>query len=167
MEKPLSDTVQSLSYKLEQPGGNILINVDTGNTEIAPEAVQRVCKTATPENVKGAVQEANEISRLALNADRNRLGQAATNLGNEQDDQGQLKINPGSSNILLHCSTDERFLETLESYNSGKMKERSEEGFSRIGHKMKKLNVNIENVAEVNQTKEAIKKRYHRYSIKI
>jgi membrane protease subunit (stomatin/prohibitin family) len=46
------------------------------------------------------------------------------------------------------------------------MKERLQEEFSQIGIKVEGLKVEIENMVEVNETKEAINKRYDRCFIK-
>ena len=87
-------------------------------------------------------------------------------LGGERDDQEVRDIRPGSLHVLLHCFTDERFLEVLADYESGKMKERLQEEFSQIGIKVEGLKVEIENMVEANETKEAINKRYDRCFIK-
>ena len=87
-------------------------------------------------------------------------------LGGERDDQEVRGIRPGSLHVLLHCFTDERFLEVLADYESGRMKERLQEEFSQIGIKVEGLKVEIENMVEVNETKEAINKRYDRCFIK-
>ena len=87
-------------------------------------------------------------------------------VGGERDDQEVRDIRPGSLHVILHCFTDERFLEVLEDYESGRMKERLQEEFSQIGIKVEGLKVEIENMVEVNETKEAINKRYDKCFIK-
>ena len=82
-------------------------------------------------------------------------------LGGERDGQRDPDIKPGSLRVLLHCLTDKRFLEVLEDYESGKMKERLQEEFSKAGIKVTGLKVEIRNIEEVNKTKEAINKRYY------
>jgi hypothetical protein len=81
-------------------------------------------------------------------------------LGGERDDQEIRGIRPGSLHVLLHCFTDERFLEVLADYESGRMKERLQDEFSQVGFKVEGLKVVIENAVEVNKTKEAINQRY-------
>ena len=87
-------------------------------------------------------------------------------LGGERDDQEVGDISRGSLLVKLHCFTNERFLEVLGYYESGQIKKRLEEEFSQIGIKVEGLKVKIENLAEVNATKEAINKRYHGCIIK-
>ena len=82
-------------------------------------------------------------------------------LGGERNDQEIGDIRPGSLHVLLRCLTEERFLEVLEDYESGRMKERLQKEFSQVGFKVEGLKVKIENMEEVNKTKETIvKKRY-------
>ena len=89
-------------------------------------------------------------------------------LGGERDDQELRVITSGSLalRIPLHCFTNERFLEVFADYESGEIKKRLEEEFSQIGIKVEGLKVEIENLAEVNETKEAINNRYHRCMMK-
>jgi hypothetical protein len=87
--------------------------------------------------------------------------------GGPRDDQEVRDIREGSLLVELHCFTDERFLEVLADYESGEIKKRLEEEFSQVGIKVEGLKVEIENLAEVNETKEAINKRYHRCMMKI
>ena len=75
-------------------------------------------------------------------------------LGGERDDQEVRDIRPGSLHVELHCFTDERFLEVLADYESGKMKERLKEELFQVGIKVEGLRVKIENMEEV------INKRY-------
>ncbi len=81
-------------------------------------------------------------------------------LGGERDDQEVRGIRPGSLHVQLHCFTDERFLEVLAEYETGKMKERLQKEFSQVGIKVEGLKVEIENMEEVYEIKEAINKRY-------
>jgi hypothetical protein len=81
--------------------------------------------------------------------------------GGEREDQNVDDINPGSSlHVLLRCFTDERFLEVLADYESGRIKERLQIEFSRIGIKTEGLKVEIENMGKVKKLEEAINKRY-------
>ena len=80
--------------------------------------------------------------------------------GGEREDQDTPKIKPGSLIVFLHCFTDERFLEFLNDYECGRLKERLQKEFSEIGFEIKGMNVQIINQKEVNKTKEAICKRY-------
>ena len=80
-------------------------------------------------------------------------------LGGKRDDPEVRGIRGGSLHVELHCFTDERFLEVLADYESGRMKERLQEELSQVGIKVEGLKVEIENIAEVKETKEAINKR--------
>ncbi len=74
-------------------------------------------------------------------------------VGGEQDDQ-EVRF---EERFDTHCLTDERYLEVLEDYESGRLEE-----FSQVRIKVEGLKVEIENMVEVNETKEAVNKRYSR-----
>ena len=131
-------------------GGDFFINISTDNAEIALEMVKEVCKTATK---LSALYVGYKLLRPVVE------GAVKKAFGGERDDQEVRDIKPGSLHVLLHCFTDERFLEVLADYESGKMKERLQEEFSHAGIKVEGLKVEIENMEEVNKTKEAINKR--------
>jgi hypothetical protein len=160
--KALSVTVAS---------GAFLININTDNVQVARD----VCKTITEvgEFTRDVARYAG-ITAVSLGAlylgyklARPLIETAVTRgLGGERDDQEIRGIRPGSLHVLLHCFTDERFLEVLADYELGRMKERLQEEFSQIGIKVEGLKVEIENMVEVNETKEAINKRYDRCFIK-
>ena len=69
-------------------------------------------------------------------------------------------IRPGSLHVKLLCFTDERFLEVWADYESGRIKERLQEGFTQSGIELEGLIIEIENLEEVNQTKTDIEIRY-------
>ena len=154
MAESLSKTVGTGFKVLWKTGGDFFINISTDNAEVALEMVKEVCKTATKLSdlyvgyklmrpvVEGAVKKA---------------------LGGERNDQEVRDIKPGSLHVLLHCFTDERFLEVLTDYETGKMKECLQEEFSQVGINVKGLKVEIENLEEVNETRRAIKKRYDKF----
>ena len=87
--------------------------------------------------------------------------------GGERDDQEVRDIRPGSLHVVLHCSTDERFLEVLVDYESGRMKERLQEELSQVGIQVEGLKVKIENMEMVNETKKSINKRYMMYFLSL
>ena len=80
--------------------------------------------------------------------------------GGERRDQGDPDIGTGSLIVRLRCFTDERFLELLEDYEHGRLKDCLEKEFYKIGFRVKEMNVKILNIEEVNKTKEAILARY-------
>ncbi|CAB4013865.1 Nephrocystin-3 [Paramuricea clavata] len=154
-------------------GGEFSINISTDSVLVAKD----VCKTVTTlgEVARDVCKTAGDVARdvcitavslsalyLGYKLVRPLIETAVTRgLGDERDDQEVRGIRPGSLHVLLHCFTDERFLEVLADYESGRMKERLQEEFSQIGIKVEGLKVEIENMVEVNETKEAINKRSH------
>jgi hypothetical protein len=128
-------------------GGEFSINIGTDNVQV----VQGMLKTVT---TLGALYFGYKLLKpLVESAVKN-------GLGGERDDQEIRGIRPGSLHVLLHCFTDERFLEVLADYESGRMKERLQDEFSQVGFKVEGLKVVIENAVEVNKTKEAVNQRY-------
>ena len=134
-----------------KPGGELSINISTDNVEVALQIVKEVCKTAT---TLGALYVGYKLLRPVVE------GAVKKGLGGERDDQEVRDIRPGSLHVLLYCFTDERFLEVLSDYESGRMKERLQEEFFKVGMKVEGLKIEIENMADVNETKGAINKRY-------
>ena len=128
------------------------INIATDNVQVARD----LCITAVS---LGALYLGYKLVRPLIET------AVTQGVGGERDDQEVRGIRPGSLHVLLHCFTDERFLEVLEDYESGRMKERLQEEFLQIGIKVEGLKVEIENMVEVNETKEAINKRYDRCCI--
>ena len=131
----------------EIAGGKISITIGSNNVQ----AIRDVCIAAVS---LGALYVGYQL--IARKID----GAVKKALGGERDDQRDPDIKPGSLHVLLHCYTDERFLEVLEDYETGKMKERLQEEFSQIGIKVDGLKVEIENMTEANKIKEAINNRY-------
>jgi hypothetical protein len=80
-------------------------------------------------------------------------------LGGERDDQQVGAIEPRCLHVRLRCFTDKRFLEVLEDYDSGRMKDCLKKEFLDIGIEVEGLTVKIENWEEVKQRKVAICKR--------
>ena len=153
MAEALSEAVKSTGVKISwKPGGEFLIDISTDNV-----VAKEVCKTAI---TLSALYVVYQLLRPVVDAAVKRA------LGGERDDQEVKDIKPGSLHVVLHCFTDERFLEVLTDYLSGKMKERLEEEFSQVEIKVKGLKVEIQNMAEVNEIKEAIYKRYHKCFMK-
>ena len=145
----------SLEYIKGPEGGKILVHISTDNIEVAKE----LCKLAgyvglgigaiTLGTLLGFEYFAPKIKHAVKEA-----------LGGERDDQDVREVRPGESlHVLLHCLTDERFLEVLEDFESGEIKERLQQQFSLAGIEVKGLQIEIENMEEVNEIKAAIKKR--------
>ena len=160
--KALSVTVAS---------GAFLININTDDVQVARD----VCKTIT-EVGESTRDVARYVGITAVSLGALYLGYKLVRplietavkrgLGGERDDQEVRDIRPGSLHVLLHCFTDERFLEVLADYESGRMKQRLQKEFSHIGIKVQGLKVEIENMVQDNETKEAINNRYTRCFIK-
>ena len=129
------------------PGGPFSINISTDNVQVAKE----VCRTVT---TLGALYFGYKLMKPLIE------GAVNKGLGGERDDQEVRGIRPGSLHVQLHCFTDERFLEVLADYESGRMKQRLLEEFSQVGIKVDGLKVEIENMVEAKERKEAINMRY-------
>ena len=82
--------------------------------------------------------------------------------GSERADQKFEDFHRGSICFALYCLTDERFLEVFDDHKSGRIKQRLEEEFLKIGIKTNELEVEIENMKEVEERKEAIMKNRYR-----
>ncbi|CAB4029138.1 Hypothetical predicted protein [Paramuricea clavata] len=136
-------------------GGDISVQIFTNNVEVAKELINKVGgKVGLGIGVTlGALLAYKVFKPLIEDAVRN-------GFGGERDDQEVKDIRQGSLQVLLHCFTDERFLEVLEEIESGTMKEHLRKEFFDIGVETEDLIVKIENIQEVNKTKEAISKRY-------
>ena len=151
MAESSSEAPKSTGFKANWKYGDgreLSIDITTDSVKV----VDRLCTTAT---TLGALYVGYEVGKRIIDfVIRKALG------------EGVKDITPGSLHVKLHCSTDERFLEVLTDYESGKMKERLEEEFSQAGIKVKGLKVEIQNMAEVNEIKEAIYRRYFRRFIK-
>ncbi len=142
-------------------GGEFSIAVGTDNVQVARdlcktvttlgEVTRDVCKTVT---TLGALYFGYKLLKPLIEE------AVKKGLGGERDDQEIRGIRPGSLHVLLHCLTDERFLEVLADYECGRMKQRLLEEFSQVGIKVEGLKVEIENMVEVKERKEAIKMRY-------
>ena len=144
----------SLTYIKLPQGGKFLIHISTDNIHVAKE----LCKLAGYVSLGVGVATLGTLLGYRL---LKPLVEEAVNkvLGRNRDDQQDPEIRPESLRVSLHCLTDERFLEVLEDYESGKMKESLEEEFDLFGFKVEGLNIKIENTEEVNETKKAITKK--------
>ncbi len=91
------------------------------------------------------------------------VGAVTKGLGGERKDQEIRNIERGSLRILLRCLTDERYLEVLEDFESERMRDRLQKEFLEIGIEIKGMKIEIINIEEVNETKEAIDKRYNNH----
>ena len=72
------------------------------------------------------------------------------------------QIMPGSPRFNLCYFTENRFLEILSDYESGKIKQRLKKEFLKVGIKTTGLEVKIENMEEVEETKAAIEQGYEK-----
>ena len=166
MAESLSEAGKALSANVawNPLSGDFSINISTDNVQVARDLCQTVREVARYAGITavslGALYLGYKLVRPLIETAVKR------GLGGERDDQEVRGIRPGSLHVLLHCFTDERFLEVLADYESGRMKERLQEEFSQIEIKVEGLKVEIENMVEVNETKEAINKRYDKCFIK-
>ena len=124
-------------------GGDLSFIISTDTT-----VVKDLCSTAVK---LGVIYATYHLVRPLIDAAVTKaLG------GNERDDQEVREIRPGCLHVLLRCLTDERFLEVLEDYVSGKIKQRLKKEFLEVGIKTKGLKIKIENIKEVEERKSAI-----------
>ena len=70
-------------------------------------------------------------------------------------------VTAGSLHFSLYCN-DSQFLEIMKDYESGRIKQRLEEEFLKVGIKTTDLELEIENMKEIEERKKAIKLRYYR-----
>ena len=151
MAEAISAAGEALRASASFAGGKFVITIGTDSIEVAKE----VCKTAGKVAVGlGALYAGYSLLKPLIDA------AVTKSVGGKRDDQDVRDIRPGCLHVELHCFTDERFLEVLADYESGRMKERLKEELSQVGIKVDGLWVKIENLEEVNETKEAINKRY-------
>lgn len=128
-------------------GGDLELTISTSGVNV----VRDVCLTAV---TLGAIYTGYQLLKpLVVDA-------VTKAFGGKRDDQEIRNIRPGSLIVVLHCFTDERFLEILQDYESGKLKEHLEKEFSQICFYVKSMKVQILNLEEVNKTRETIRKRY-------
>jgi hypothetical protein len=152
------------SLKYVTKGGDLTINISTTDVrvvkdvvgDVVKDVVGNVCATAVK---LGALYAGYKLMKPLIE------GVVRRAFGGERDDQEIRDIKPGSLNVLLHCLTDERFLEVLEDCECGRLKERLQEEFLQeeflqAGIKIEGVKVEILNTEEVRKTKEAINERY-------
>ena len=140
---------EALSASLKY--GDLSINISTTNVQVVKDVVGTVCITAV---TLSALYTGYKLIKPLIE------GAVKRSFGGERDDQEIRDIKPGSLNVLLHCLTVERFLEVLEDYECGRLKERLQEEFLRTGITIEGVKVEILNMEEVRKTKEAINERY-------
>ena len=148
------------------PGGEFLFNIRANKVEV----VDRLCRAGVAVAALRVPDRRTRITLAALYFGHELVSPLATaavdaaikkTFGDQRDDQEVRDIKKGCLLVELHCFTDERFLEVFADYESGEIMKRLEEEFSQAGIKVEGLKVEIENLAKVNATKEAINKRYH------
>jgi hypothetical protein len=127
-------------------GGNFSITISSNSAQV----VRDVCITAV---TLSTIYAGYKLIAKAID------GAVTKGLGGEREDQEILEIKPGSLHVLLHCFTDQRFLEILDEYECGRMKERLKEEFLQIGIEMEGLKVEVDNIEEVMTRKEMIYER--------
>ena len=124
-------------------GGDIEFTISTSGVEV----VRDLCVTVV---TLGALYTGYQLLKPLIS------DAVTTAFGGERDDQEIRNIRSGSLIVLLHCSTDERFLEILKDYESGKLKERLQKEFLKNHLRVREMKVGILNLDEVNKTKEAM-----------
>ena len=82
-------------------------------------------------------------------------------LGGARDDQDVRNIECEYFRVLVQCFTDERFVEVLADYDSGRMNNRLSQEFLKIGLDVPELQIVVENQEDVNVHKARILNRYY------
>ncbi|XP_028406666.1 uncharacterized protein LOC114529115 isoform X2 [Dendronephthya gigantea] len=154
MAEAFSAAGEALRATASVTGGKFVITIGTDSVEVAKEVTKEVCGTITKLGLGlGALYAGYSLLKPLVDTAVKKA------LGGDRDDQDARDIRPGCLHVDLHCLTDKRFLEVLEDYESGKMKERLQEELSLVGIKVEGMKVKIENMEEVNERKEDIRKR--------
>ena len=146
----------SLTFTKLPQGAKIAISISTTNIRVAKELCQLAgyVVVGTGVTTLGVLLGYKLLKPLIDTA-------VKKSFGGDRDDQDVGESKPGSLHVLISCLTDERFLEIIDDYESGRIKERLQGEFSQVGIEVEGLRVEIENIEEVNKTKEAInRKRY-------
>jgi hypothetical protein len=127
-------------------GGDLSFIITTDKVEVAKE----LCGTAV---TLGAIWAVYKLVKPVVDAVIDKVFG-----GGERDDQEVRDIRPGSLHVLLRCFTDERFLDVLADYESGRIKESLQKELSLVGIEVEGMKVEIENMKEVEKIKAAINK---------
>lgn len=151
--------------------GDISFSIVTDSTEVAKELCDSTVRLGTIAAVSGIrairrIGAAPAIGAIAVIYLYPRVRPIINSVvikafgGNKKGEQEVTEIKPGCLHVLLRCFTEARFLQVIDDYESGRIKQRLEEEFSKAGIKNKGLKVEIENMKEVQKTKRAIQERY-------
>ena len=134
--------------------GNLSFNITTDNIEVAGQ----LCE------LSGYISQGVGVTSLSVLLGYRLLrplveGVINAVFGYDRDDQENPKTERGSLRVTLRCLTKKRFLEVLQDYESGGIKQRLESEFPLVGIKVEGLKVEIENMEEVGKTRAALDKR--------
>ena len=157
----MAESISEVSSPIFQAGfkwGDMSFNISASSIEV----IKEICGTAVKISAVGTIGTIGAIYGYPLLKTLIDAAVAKAFGGDERDDQEVREIRPGSLHVLLRCFTEARFLEVLEDYESGKMKQRFEKeflGFRKVGIKTTELVVEIKNMKEVEEKKVAIKER--------
>ena len=127
------------------PGGLFEINIDADRTVVRDILIAAVSL--------GAIYAGYRLYAQRMD------GAVGRGLGGERDDQEVRDIKPKCLHVVLHCLTDKRFLEVLEDFESGRMKQRLKMEFFNIGIETEGLTVEIQNIEEVKERVADIERR--------
>ncbi len=144
-----ADTLRQVAIASSSSGRIIWISFNSDNVQMAGgESI----------NLNGArlrdIYSKNKIVKQLLD------GVVLKVLGGARNDQEVQNGNSEYLHVLVQCFTDERFVEVLADYDSGRMKNRLKEEFLKIGLDVQELQIIIENQEEVNLLKARILSRY-------
>ena len=154
----MAESISEVASPIFQAGfkwGDMSFNISASSIEV----VKETCGTAVKLGAVGTIGAIGAMYGYPLLKPLIDAAVAKVFGGDERDDQEVREIKPGSLHVLLRCFTEARFLEVLEDYESGKIKQRLEKEFLTVGIKTTKLVIEIKNMKEVEERKAAIKER--------
>ena len=130
----MAESISEVASPIFQAGfkwGEMSFNISASSVEV----VKEICGTAVKISAVGTIGAIGAIYGYPLLKPLINAAVAKAFGGDERDDQEVREIRSGSLHVLLRCFTEARFLEVLEDYESGKIKQRLEKEFLKVGIK--------------------------------
>ena len=136
---------------------DIIFKIIAAGIEVIKPALEGVMTSAIPATYLADI--------LSIPAYKILLGAAIFRAGYaiKQNAAEIRNIIDGCLQCEVHCFTEDIFLEIVRDYETGKIKNRLEEEYLKVGYKTTGLKVKIKNSEEVERAKTAIEKRYGIY----
>ena len=160
-ENAQANRPEHLPFSFKVAIGKFRFEINAGTVEIAKEVIgvgRYVAKAAVVGVTLGAIYAIGQCQPMIRGALDSALRGALGVVKSKAQDLGEIVT--GSLHFVVRCFKDDRFLDILSDYESGKIKQHLEEEFAMIGIKTTGLEVRIENIEEVEETKAVVNKRY-------